>query len=57
VERRQLEGTFEAAWAHLGIETQRQWTDISWMPYEDADMVTIPKSLLACLPDVLAYAA
>jgi hypothetical protein len=117
VMRWQLEVTFEEARAHLGIETQRQWSDlailrttpvllglfslvtlfadhllqggelpvrqaawytkalptfsdalafvrqhlwsvsISWMSGEDADMVKIPKSLLARLADALAYAA
>jgi hypothetical protein len=117
VMRWQLEVTFEEARAHLGIETQRQWSDlailrttpvllglfslvtlfahhllqgralpvrqaawysktlptfsdtlafvrqqlwpvsISWISHEEADMVKIPKSLLARLTDALAYAA
>jgi hypothetical protein len=117
VQRWQLEVTFEEARAHLGVETQRQWSDlaivrttpvllglfslvtlfahhllqgqemsvrqaawytkalptfsdtlafvrqqlwavsISWMSPEEADMVKIPKSLLARLTDALAYAA
>lgn len=117
VQRWQLEVTFEEARAHLGIETQRQWSDlailrttpvllglfslvtlfahhllqgrtlpvrqaawyskalptfsdtlafvrqqlwpvtISWISPEEADMVKIPKSLLARLTDALAYAA
>ncbi len=117
VMRWQLEVTFDEARAHLGIETQRQWSDlailrttpalfalfslvtlcahqllqgqelsvrqaawstkarptcidtlafvrqqlwpvtISWMSPAEADMVNIPKSLLARLTDALAYAA
>ncbi|NTW01963.1 MAG: transposase [Oscillochloris sp.] len=117
VQRWQLEVTFEEARAHLGVETQRQWSDlailrttpvllglfslvtlfahyllqgqempvrqaawytkglptfsdtlafvrqhlwpssISWISPEEADMVKIPKSLLARLTDALAYAA
>ena len=117
VMRWQLEVTFEEARAHLGIETQRQWSEkailrttplllglfslvclfahhllqggempmrqaawytkalptfsdslafvrhhlwpvtISWMSHEEADMVTIPKSLLDRFTDALAFAA
>ncbi len=117
VMRWQLEVTFEEARAHLGIETQRQWSDlailrttpvllglfslvslfahhllqgrempvrhaawyskalptfsdtlafvrqqlwpvsISWMSPAEADIVKIPRSLLARLTDALAYAA
>jgi hypothetical protein len=117
VQRWQLEVTFEEARAHLGIETQRQWSEkvirrttpvllglfslitllvhdllqgqempvrqaawyakslpsfsdtlafvrlqfwpvtISWMSGEQADVVKIPRALLARLTDALAYAA
>jgi hypothetical protein len=50
--RWQLEVTFEEARAHLGIETQRQWSDLAILPTRQAAWYT---KQLPTFADTLAF--
>ena len=58
--RWQLEVTFQEVRTHLGVETQRQWSDRAiarTTPAADPDTQELPIALYHRLVDSLAYAA